>query len=92
MIVQDYMQTLGQEARKASRHIARANTNSKNAALQAIYAALETNQEKVLTANALDMSNGKANGLDAALLDRLRANAEPFCRHARRPTASYRFD
>jgi glutamate-5-semialdehyde dehydrogenase len=78
MIVQDYMQTLGQEARKASRHIARANTNSKNAALQAIYAALETNQEKVLTANALDMSNGKANGLDAALLDRLELTPSRF--------------
>ena len=78
MIVQDYMQTLGQEARKASRHIARANTNSKNAALQAIYAALESNQEKVLTANALDMSNGKANDLDAALLDRLELTPSRF--------------
>jgi glutamate-5-semialdehyde dehydrogenase len=40
MTVQDYMQTLGQQARQASRHIARATTNSKNAALQAIYAVL----------------------------------------------------
>jgi glutamate-5-semialdehyde dehydrogenase len=39
---------------------------------------LETNQEKVLTANALDMSNGKANGLDAALLDRLELTPSRF--------------
>lgn len=78
MTVQNYMQTLGQEARKASRHIARANTNSKNAALQAIYQALEANQHKVLNANELDMNNGKNNGLDAALLDRLELTPSRF--------------
>lgn len=78
MTVQNYMQTLGQEARKASRHIARASTNSKNAALQAIYQALEANQHKVLNANALDMNNGKNNGLDAALLDRLELTPSRF--------------
>ncbi len=78
MTVQDYMQTLGQQARQASRHIARATTNSKNAALQAIYSALETNQAKVLAANAQDMLNGKNNGLDAALLDRLELTPSRF--------------
>ncbi len=78
MTVQDYMQTLGQQARQASRHIARATTNSKNAALQAIYSALETNQAKVLAANAQDMANGKNNGLDAALLDRLELTPSRF--------------
>ena len=78
MTVQDYMQTLGQQARQASRHIARATTNSKNAALQAIFSALETNQAKVLAANAQDMANGKNNGLDAALLDRLELTPSRF--------------
>lgn len=78
MTVQDYMQTLGQQARQASRHIARATTNNKNAALQAIYRALEDNQAKVLAANAQDMANGKNNGLDAALLDRLELTPSRF--------------
>ena len=78
MTVQDYMQTLGQQARQASRHIARATTNNKNAALQAIYQALEANQAKVLAANAQDMANGKNNGLDAALLDRLELTPSRF--------------
>lgn len=78
MTMQDYMQTLGQQARQASRHIARATTNNKNAALQAIYQALEANQAKVLAANAQDMLNGKNNGLDAALLDRLELTPSRF--------------
>ena len=71
MNIQDYMQTLGRDARSASRHIARASTNTKNAALQAIYNALEANKDNVLAANANDMANGRTHGLDDALLDRL---------------------
>ena len=78
MSVQAYMQQLGQDARSASRVIARATTREKNAALQAIYQALQQNQEKVLSANAQDMANGRANGLDAALLDRLELTPSRF--------------
>lgn len=78
MNVQDYMYTLGQQARQASRHIARATTNDKNAALQTIYQALSANQDKVLSANAQDMTNGQASGLDAALLDRLELTPSRF--------------
>ncbi|MDO8418136.1 MAG: glutamate-5-semialdehyde dehydrogenase [Agitococcus sp.] len=78
MNVQEYMQSLGRDARAASRHIARATTNAKNAALLAIYHALEANQADVLAANAKDMASGKANGLDAALLDRLELTPSRF--------------
>ena len=78
MNVQEYMQSLGRDARAASRHIARATTNAKNAALLAIYRALEANQADVLAANAKDMANGLANGLDAALLDRLELTPSRF--------------
>lgn len=78
MSVQAYMQQLGQDARSASRVIARATTREKNAALQAIYQSLQANQEKVLAANAQDMAKGRANGLDAALLDRLELTASRF--------------
>lgn len=78
MSVQAYMQQLGQDARSASRVIARATTCEKNAALQAIYQSLQANQEKVLAANAQDMANGRINGLDAALLDRLELTPSRF--------------
>lgn len=78
MSVQAYMQQLGQDARSASRVIARATTREKNAALQAIYQSLQANQEKVLAANAQDMAKGRANGLDAALLDRLELTPSRF--------------
>lgn len=78
MNIQEYMQSLGRDARAASRHIARANTNDKNAALLAIYRALEANQAQVLAANAQDMANGQACGLEAALLDRLELTPSRF--------------
>ena len=52
MSVQAYIQQLGQDARSASRVIARATTREKNAALQAIYQSLQANQEKVLVVNS----------------------------------------
>jgi len=70
-----YMQTLGSQARDASRIIAAADTALKNTALLAIADALSHGRDKLLAANAVDMQNGSANGLDAALLDRLELNA-----------------
>ncbi|HGX93118.1 MAG TPA: glutamate-5-semialdehyde dehydrogenase [Candidatus Tenderia sp.] len=70
------MTRLGQQARQASRAMSRADTNVKNAALEAIAAALEANEPALLAANADDMAAGRENGLDAALLDRLELNSE----------------
>lgn len=78
MAIHDYMQTLGVAARAASRHMARATTHEKNAALQAIHDALQTNQQSILAANARDMEAGRSNGLDAALLDRLELTPARF--------------
>lgn len=68
------MQTIGQQARAASRAMARANSGQKNAALHAIAASLEKQRAQLLEANDKDMAAGKHNGLDAALLDRLELN------------------
>jgi glutamate-5-semialdehyde dehydrogenase len=76
MNIKAYMQTLGSQAREASRIIAAADTGLKNQALLAIAEALNHDREKLLAANAVDMQNGSANGLDAALLDRLELNSE----------------
>ena len=71
MEIQQYMQTLGQQARKASRAMARATTGVKNQALLNIAQQIEASREALKAANAKDMARGEENGLDAALLDRL---------------------
>lgn len=71
MNVADYMQTLGEQARAASRAMARSSTKDKNRALTAIAAEIETQRVTLRAANAEDMARGQENGLDAALLDRL---------------------
>ncbi len=76
MDVKHYMQTLGKQAREASRAIARADTNQKNHALVAIAAAIRRDAAKLLEANARDMEHARASGLDAALLDRLEINEQ----------------
>jgi len=72
----DYMQGVGERAKKAARVIARADSGVKNNALSLIAAQIETQQANILEANRLDMQDGKAHGLDAALLDRLALNEE----------------
>lgn len=71
MDVTAYMAQVGQQARAASRIIGKANTGIKNQALLAIAAAIDARRAELISANQQDMANGKANGLDAALLDRL---------------------
>ncbi len=76
MDVKSYMQTIGKQAREASRAIARADTNQKNRALLAMATAIRRDAVKLLDANRRDMEQARANGLDAALLDRLQLNDE----------------
>jgi glutamate-5-semialdehyde dehydrogenase len=66
-----YMQKVGSQARSASRIMAMADTQKKNAALVAMAKAIDASREALAIANQRDVENGKAKGLDAALLDRL---------------------
>ncbi len=74
--IKQYMRELGERARSASRALARANTGAKNAALLAMAAAIEQSGEALQAANRQDMEAGRADGLDAALLDRLELTPE----------------
>ena len=69
-----YMTELGQRARTASRALAAADTDAKNAALNAIADDLENSRKALITENAKDLKAGKEKGLDEALLDRLELN------------------
>ena len=72
--IEQYMQTVGQQARQASSVLAGATTLVKNNALSAIYTALENSEPHILAANQIDMTKGRDNNLDSALLDRLELN------------------
>lgn len=74
MNVDQYMQTLGQQARDAARVLARADTKTKNSALQGIAAEIRAHAEQLKTENQRDLQAGKEKGLDEALLDRLTLN------------------
>lgn len=71
MNVEEYMKTLGQQARLASRRMASADTGVKNRALEAMAKALDAARAELAEANALDLQAGREAGLDAAMLDRL---------------------
>lgn len=63
--------TIGLQAREASRTLMRATDADKSAALRAIADSIDHAQPELLAANAVDIENAKAQGLDAALTDRL---------------------
>ncbi|WP_394999455.1 glutamate-5-semialdehyde dehydrogenase, partial [Acinetobacter sp.] len=76
--IEQYMQTVGQQARQASRILARASTETKNNALSAIYTALVNSEPTILAANQADMNKAHSNNLDSALLDRLELSPARF--------------
>ncbi len=65
-----------QAARDASRTLATLGSSVKGEALEAIATALIGSTEQILEANARDLEAGEANGLSAALLDRLALDEE----------------
>lgn len=65
------MLSIGQQARLASRAMARANSQQKNQALSNIAKAVRRDVAKILAANARDVERAKASGHDAAFVDRL---------------------
>jgi len=76
MNIAEYMQSLGKQAREASRQLAQAATEVKNAALLATAEELDKQRAALLAANNEDMKAGATRQLDAALLDRLELNDE----------------
>ncbi|HEX5362841.1 MAG TPA: glutamate-5-semialdehyde dehydrogenase [Gallionella sp.] len=69
--IKQYMKTVGQQARAASRLMAQADTAAKNRALTAIAEAILNDSARLIAENAKDVAAAKANGLDAASVDRL---------------------
>jgi glutamate-5-semialdehyde dehydrogenase len=69
--IKQYMKSVGQAARAASRAMAMADTNAKNHALENIATAILLASAKLIAENAKDVAAAKQNGLDDASIDRL---------------------
>lgn len=72
MNLQEQMTQLAQQAKIASRELAKLTTSEKNTCLLAMADALEREVVALKEANALDVQTGVQMGLSAAMLDRLR--------------------
>jgi glutamate-5-semialdehyde dehydrogenase len=68
------IESLCQNAKSAARQLAQATTAEKNAALQCIADRIWTERDDILDANTADYEAARLNGLDAAMLDRLKLN------------------
>ncbi|MBH9551798.1 glutamate-5-semialdehyde dehydrogenase [Inhella gelatinilytica] len=66
------LETLGQASRAASRVLAASSTAARNQALLALARRLRQPQPQVTEANAQDVAQAQARGLEAPLVDRLR--------------------
>ena len=66
-----YVDTLGQQAKVASRQIAKLSTAAKNDLLNQVAKALVAESAYIITENAKDMANAKENGISEIMQDRL---------------------
>jgi glutamate-5-semialdehyde dehydrogenase len=74
--ITEMMQTVGKEARQASRAMARATTEQKNQALTHIARLVREQASRILETNAVDVERAKKGGYDAAFIDRLTMTAK----------------
>ena len=66
-----YIDTLGQQAKVASRQIAKLSTAAKNDLLNQVAKALVAESAYIITENAKDMANASENGISKIMQDRL---------------------
>jgi glutamate-5-semialdehyde dehydrogenase len=69
--IQEMMQDIGMRARAASRAMARASSEQKNQALLHIAKVVRQKADEIQRINQVDVERAKANGQDAAFVDRL---------------------
>ena len=76
MDIQEYIETLGRNAKVAEAEVTLLRENQKNEVLKVIAAKLRSNSGEILKANALDIAAAEANGMSKAMIDRLTLTAQ----------------
>lgn len=71
-----YLRDIGEKAKNAEKTLASASSEQKNNALLKISETLKDSVDIITEANALDLKNGRENGLAESMLDRLMLNGE----------------
>lgn len=74
--IKTYMKQVGEQARVASRVVARASTAAKNTALMEMAKAIRSDAANLIAANAKDLIAARDKGLEEALVDRLKLDAK----------------
>ena len=67
----EMLEKMGQKAKDAETVLRNLSTGEKNAALEAVAAALVASTDEILEANAIDVKNGRENHMPEGLIDRL---------------------
>lgn len=74
--LQKYMDELGAQAKAASAMLRLASESQRNMALNAMATEIRAREADILSANAADMTAADSKGLSAAMLDRLKLDAD----------------
>ena len=74
--MRDFILGMGRRARAASRELIKLRTAQKNEILHAMAQQIRAEQDAILAANVGDVQRAERDGLNAALLNRLRLNAK----------------
>lgn len=83
MELQSAILDMGRRARAAAHQLVKLSSDQKNRILVAMAEQLLTDEELILAANALDLERARANGLSAAMVDRLTLNPKRLADIAR---------
>lgn len=70
--IETLMMTIGVQAKAASRPLSIASADQKNRALLAMASAIETSRDRIMEANAKDVSAAQDSGVAASFIDRLK--------------------
>jgi glutamate-5-semialdehyde dehydrogenase len=68
------LEETGCSARRASRELAAADTETKNDTLRTLATLLDDDRDAILAANGLDLENARSSGMSDSLIDRLALN------------------
>ena len=75
----EYLNKLGNNAKEAAKKLNNLGQANKNSGLRKIAELIVEHEDEIIEANRIDIANGKANNMSAALIDRLTLDHDRIC-------------